>query len=130
MAGTRYRRGGMYAADMAVYARLLSEENTNGEELKELRGRLAMALRQEVTPRQRICLRLYYGEGLNMTEIGSHLGVDKSTVSRTIKRGEARLRRCLRFGAANLLDRAGVVTPYGAVKKYAKREGFENVDHH
>jgi len=115
---------------MAVYARLLSEENTNSETIAGLKGRLAMALRQEVTPRQRICLRLYYGEGLTMTEIGQYLGVDKSTVSRNIKRGEARLRRCLRFGAANLLPQAGVHVPYGTVSQYAKREGFENVDHH
>ena len=34
-----------------------------------------------------------------MREIGQSLGVDKSTVSRTIKRGERRLQRCLRYGA-------------------------------
>ena len=42
---------------------------------------------------------MYYGQGLNMREIGLKLGVDKSTVSRTIKRGEHRLQRCLRYGA-------------------------------
>ena len=47
---------------------------------------------------------LYYAEGLNMREIGERLGVDKSTVSRTIKRGERRLRRCLRYGAESLLN--------------------------
>ncbi len=41
--------------------------------------------------------------GLTMEEIGTQLGVDRSTVSRTLKRGEARLRRCLRYGAAALL---------------------------
>ena len=46
---------------------------------------------------------LYYGEGLNMNEIGEREGVDKSTVSRTIRRGEERLRRCLRYGAKRLL---------------------------
>ena len=47
---------------------------------------------------------MYYGQGLNMREIGQKLGVDKSTVARTIKRGERRLQRCLRYGAAHLLD--------------------------
>ena len=37
-----------------------------------------------------------------MREIGEKLGVDKSTVSRNIKRGERRLRRCLRSGAESL----------------------------
>ena len=48
-------------------------------------------------------MALYYGEGLNMSEIGERFGVDKSTVSRTIKRGESRLRRCLRYGAKRFL---------------------------
>ena len=39
-----------------------------------------------------------------MRQIGQELGVDKSTVSRTIKRGEARLRRCLRYGAGAFLS--------------------------
>lgn len=124
--GARYRRGGMYAADMAVYGRALSEENTNGETLKTLKRNLLIALRQELSPRQLQCIRLYYGEGYNMTEIGERLGVNKSTVSRTIRRAEERLRRCLRFGAANLLDQVGVKTPYHSVRNLAKREGYEN----
>ena len=32
-----------------------------------------------------------------MREIGEQLGVDKSTISRTIKRGETRMRRFLRY---------------------------------
>ena len=38
-----------------------------------------------------------------MNQIGERMGVDKSTVSRTIKRGELRLRRCLRYGAKRFL---------------------------
>ena len=34
-----------------------------------------------------------------MTADGEKLVVNRSTVSRTIKRGEARLQRCLRYGA-------------------------------
>lgn len=103
MSGTRYRRGGIYAADMARYARMISEENTNAEELSRSKAALWRAIHEDVTQRQRQYLLLYYGEGLNMGEIGRRLGVDKSTVSRTIKRGEARLRRCLRYGAKRFL---------------------------
>ena len=38
-----------------------------------------------------------------MAEIGAQLGVDRTTVSRTLKRGEQRLLRCLRYGGAALL---------------------------
>ncbi len=97
MPGTRYRRGKIYAADMAVYARQMSSDNSG--EISRLKRNLLRALKEDVTPRQRQLLLMYYGQGLNMREIGERLGVDKSTVSRTIKRGEKRLQRCLRYGA-------------------------------
>ena len=102
MPNTRYRRGTAYAADMAVYAREMSSDNS--AQLSRVKRNLMRALREDVTPRQRQMLLLYYAERLNMREIGERLGVDKSTVSRTIKRGEARLRRCLRYGAEIFLN--------------------------
>ena len=95
----------MYAADMAVYARQMSADNS--KEISRLKRNLIRALQEDVTPRQRQTLLLYYSDGLNMREIGERLGVDKSTVSRTIKRGEHRLRRCLRYGAEAYLRSMG-----------------------
>lgn len=105
MSNTRYKRGSMYAADMAVYSRAMAEDNS--QQMARLKRNLVRALREDVTPRQREFLLLYYGEQLNMRQIGERLGVDKSTVSRTIKRGEARLRRCLRYGAEAFLEHPG-----------------------
>ena len=102
MSNTRYKRGSEYAASMAVYARTMAGDNS--AQIARLKRNLVRALQEDVTPRQRQALLLYYGERLNMREIGERLGVDKSTVSRTIKRGEQRLRRCLRYGAKSLLD--------------------------
>ena len=107
MPDTRYRKGGAYAADMAVYARAMASDNS--AQMSRVKRNLLRALREDVTPRQREMLLLYYGEQLNMRQIGTRLGVDKSTVSRTIKRGEARLRRCLRYGAAALLEDSEVL---------------------
>ena len=101
MSNTRYRRGKLYAADMAVYTRQMAADNS--AELSRLKRNLIRALKEDVTPRQREVLTLYYGQGLNRREIGQKLGVDKSTVSRTIKRGERRLQRCLRYGAEAFL---------------------------
>lgn len=101
MANTRYRRGKIYAADMAAYTRQMSVDNS--QEISRLKRNLIRALQEDVTPKQRQVLLLYYAEGLNMREIGLRLNVDKSTVSRTIKRGEQRLQRCLRYGAENYL---------------------------
>ena len=101
MPDTRYRKGGAYAADMAVYARAMASDNS--AQMSRVKRNLLRALREDVTPRQREMLLLYYGELLNMRQIGTRLGVDKSTVSRTIKRGERRLQRCLRYGAEAFL---------------------------
>ena len=101
MPDTRYRKGGAYAADMAVYARAMASDNS--AQMSRVKRTLLRALREDVTPRQREMLLLYYGEQLNMRQIGTRLGVDKSTVSRTIKRGERRLQRCLRYGAEAFL---------------------------
>ena len=101
MPNTRYRRGKHYAADMAVYSLQMAEDNS--KEHNRLKRNLVRALREDVTPKQRQALMLYYGEGLNMREIGDRLGIDRSTVSRTLKRGEQRLLRCLRYGAERYL---------------------------
>ena len=101
MSDTRYRRGRGFAADMAVYNRQMAPDND--QELSLLKRNLIRALKEDITPRQRETMLMYYGQGLNMREIAEILGVDRSTVSRTILRGERRLQRCLRYGAARLL---------------------------
>ena len=97
MPNTRYRKGKLYAADMAMYSRQMAADNS--KEISRLKRNLIRALREDVTAKQRQALLLYYAEGKNMREIGECLGADKSTISRTIKRGERRLQRCLRYGA-------------------------------
>ena len=82
MPNTRYRRGRSYAADMAVYTRQMAGDNSR--EISQLKRNLIRALREDVTEKQRQVLLLYYAEGYNMREIGEKLGVDKSTISRTI----------------------------------------------
>ena len=101
MPNTRYRRGKLYAADMAIYSRQIQADNS--EEINRLKRNLIRCLREDITAKQREMILLYYAEGKNMREIGEAMGVDKSTVSRTIKRGERRLQRCLRYGARSYL---------------------------
>ena len=80
-----------------MFSRQIAADNSR--EISRLKRNLIRCLREDVTEKQRQALLLYYAEGKNMREIGQSLGVDKSTVSRTIKRGERRLQRCLRYGA-------------------------------
>ncbi len=101
MGDIRYKRGRAYAADMAAYALAMAEDNS--AQMGRVRRNLVRALQEDVTPRQREMLLLYYAQRLNTRQIGEKLGVSRSSVARTIKRGEARLRRCLRYGAEALL---------------------------
>ena len=90
--------------DLAVYTELMAQDNK--EQMNRLKRNLTHALRQDITQRQREYMMLYYGKGMSMEAIAQQLGVNKSTVSRTLKRGRQRLYRCLRYGAANLLEQA------------------------
>ena len=61
------------------------------------RKRVMEVIRQELTDRQRETLLAYYIEELNIIQIAQRRGVHKSTVSRTLKRAEEKLRRYLRY---------------------------------
>ena len=88
-------RGGEWLADMAVWMR--DNASDNSELLSRLRQNLHRARQQELTPRQQEMLVLYYDRGMTMPQIAAHLGVNCSTVSRTIRRAKRRLYRCLRY---------------------------------
>ena len=88
-------------ADLARLAEIMAEDNQN--RIQEIHDALAKALREEVTDRQRQVLFLYYVQGMNMRQIAEALGVERSTVSRTLKRGEERIRRRMRYGGADLM---------------------------
>ena len=90
--------------DLAVYAELMAQDNK--DQINRLKRNLTHALRQDITERQREYMILYYGRKLSMEAIAKQCGVNKSTVYRTLKRGRQRLYRCLRYGAANLLEQA------------------------
>ena len=67
------------------------------DQLERLRRNLRRAREQELTPRQREILALYYDRGLKMPQIARKLGINRSTVSRAVKRAKERLYRCLRY---------------------------------
>ncbi|MEG0780620.1 MAG: sigma-70 family RNA polymerase sigma factor [Oscillospiraceae bacterium] len=89
-------RSSEFAGDMTVWLRETAEDNS--EDMGRLKRNLRRAREQELTPRQRQMLALYYDENKNMSRIAEELGVSRSTVSRTISRAKKRLFRCLRYG--------------------------------
>lgn len=96
MRDTRFdARSSEWIGDMTVWLRDHAEDNS--EQLERLRRGLRRGREQELTPRQREMVFLYYDRGLKMSQIAQKLGVNRSTVSRTVKRAKQRLYRCLRY---------------------------------
>ena len=59
--------------------------------------RVARVIERELTPRQRQLILGRYVQQKTVTQLAQELHVSKSTVSRTLQRGERRLRRCLQY---------------------------------
>ena len=81
-----YRRDRALVNDLAV----CTAHANNGDEigLSPRRRTIVRALRGQATARQRQCLYLYYGRGLNQEAIAKLLCINVSTVSRNITNGE------------------------------------------
>ena len=80
---------------MAVWARSHAEDNS--EQLARLRRNLRKAREQELTTRQREMVSLYYDQGMTIPQIAEQLGLNRSTVSRTLRRARERLYRFLQY---------------------------------
>lgn len=81
--------------DMAAWLRANAEDNES--DVRRLKRNLRLAREEELTPRQRQLMQMRFEQNMSVTEIADALGLDKSTVSRTITRGKQRLYKCLRY---------------------------------
>ena len=59
--------------------------------------RIQQVIKAELSPLQRETLVAYYFQEQKIAQIASERGVNKSTVSRTLRRAEEKLRRYLRY---------------------------------
>ena len=86
---------GEYYGEMTAW--LLDNAGDNDCELTRLKRNLRIARSDELTERQQQILRMNFEQNMSVTEIARALGVNKSTVSRTLLRAKGRLYRCLRY---------------------------------
>lgn len=70
---------------------------TNKTDLAKMKQLLNIALKTELTGRQRECLEMYYYKNLKMVEIASLLSVSPSTVTRHIKAAQKKLRNLAKY---------------------------------
>ena len=60
-------------------------------------NRMKAVIREELTELQRFTILAYYFEDKNLVQIAQERNVNKSTVCRTLKRAENKLRRFLQY---------------------------------
>lgn len=88
-------RSSEWIGDMTVWLRENAGDNT--EQLARLRKNLRLARERELTPYQRQVLDMRFEQQMRVGEIARELGVNPSTITRTIQRATDKLRRCLRY---------------------------------
>ena len=79
-------RSSEWVGDLTVWLR--ENADTNDEQLSRFRRNLRLARERELTPRQQQMVTLYFDHGMSMPQIAQRLGVNPSTVSRTIRRAK------------------------------------------
>ena len=88
-------RSSEWAGDMTVWLR--ENANDNQEQMERLLRNLRKARKRELTPRQQQILTMRFEQNMSGAEIARELGLNRSTVSRTLRRAQKRLRRCLQY---------------------------------
>ena len=73
------------------------QSGDNQERIRRLLSNLPLAVQQALTPRQREILQMRFTGGMSITGIAKELGLNKSTVSRSLTRSVERLYRSLRY---------------------------------
>lgn len=100
MKSTRYEgpfntRASEWIGDMSAWRQ--ANDPDNSEQRERLLRNLRKVMRDELTPRQRQMVEMYYFQKKNIPKIAAELGVNRSTVSRTLSRGKNRIRRYLKY---------------------------------
>lgn len=83
--------------DPAYIQSQLNPGTTNRRILTAFHHILNTVIEQELTPRQREIVLLYYFDGMTMREISVKLGVSLPSVSRTLHRGKNKIRSSLKY---------------------------------
>lgn len=75
----------------------LEETSSNKIQLEKLKIILKNIILSELTERQRQVLILYFYKNMKMVDIAKILNINKSTVSRTIKRSTEKIHKYIKY---------------------------------
>lgn len=72
---------------------------TNSEKLKSQCEVLKLIIKEQLTPKQREILNMYYSLNLNIPEISKKTGKNKSTISRSLKSSQKKIGLYMRYNS-------------------------------
>lgn len=78
------------------------EGESNADDLAHAKRMVCVAIQEELTERQATCFLMYFAMGRTITEIARLLGVNKSSVSRTLVAAKKKIHRCVRYSSPRL----------------------------
>ena len=86
-----------FCADKEIAALIGDTESDNSEKHRLMLKILRKVISEELTERQREVITLYYFDRANIPQIAEMLGVNRSTVSRTISRGRRNIMEKIKY---------------------------------
>ena len=86
-----------FCADKNIAALIGDEAQSNSEKRRMILKIMRSIIENELTARQREMITLYYFNQVNIPEIAEMLGVNRSTVSRTISRGRRNIMERMKY---------------------------------
>ncbi|MBD5145068.1 MAG: sigma-70 family RNA polymerase sigma factor [Ruminococcus sp.] len=88
-----------FCADKEISA-LIGDENSNTVKHSLMLKIMNSIIENDLTERQRQMITMYYFQHIDIPEIADKLGVNRSTVSRTISRGRKNIAKKMKYFVA------------------------------
>ncbi len=86
-----------FCADKKIAALIGDTESSNSAKHRMMLKILRKVIEEALTERQREMITLYYFDRANIPQIAEKLGVNRSTVSRTISRGRRNIMEKMKY---------------------------------
>lgn len=87
----------MFTGESDSGLRAIIDGNDESESRQKLKKILLKVIKNELTPRQKEIIMLYYFKGLDSVRIGEQLGITPQAVSAAMSRAKMRIFRILQY---------------------------------
>ncbi len=83
--------------DRLPIRRIGDDGESNRRRIEMMKTALRQAMEEELSPKQQRTVKCFYFDKMTVTEIANEYGVNKSTVSRQLKRSVEKLKNAMKY---------------------------------